>query len=101
MSFRSKIPIPVCRNGVVKETTSSLADVTVNGATAMSASFKMEIKNNQPSNLPEDFCHSNRMLPRPSGHVSAYQIPSLCQQTAIILDCELQEIGQFSILHCS
>lgn len=42
VSFRSKIPIPVCRNGVVKETTSSLADVTVRGATAMSASYKMK-----------------------------------------------------------
>lgn len=63
----------------MKETTSSLADVTVKGATAMSASCKEKLKYNQSSHLPEDFYHSNRMLPRLSEQMPTWPIAMSAQ----------------------
>lgn len=100
VSFRSRIPIPVCRKGVVKDTTSSLAEVTVSGATAMSASCQGD-KNQSATQPREHFCPQTflslkQVLPWLSGQVLKWHhFPK-----ATALGCEPQGTGQVSYGNC-
>lgn len=73
--------MPVCRNGVVKDTTSSLAAVMVKGATARSASYRTRQGGTYPlpgipnssghelytSHFPRDMCPETNPISVPLG----------------------------------